>query len=198
MNTKKHNALAAVVAAVALTTAGCSTTTETASAPSSASASGSTNDRELFREQSRAAERRLEHNGELGIPGPVISQLAEVAAQDGTPLAFSWGDGCTWVRTPDGALWALHSGGGALVRDEKQLAWFRANPGAQVAKQCEKPAESLPTRPDPAVSTPYRWLDGATTKVSVNGRAYALPPLISERGVVLVAEASAGPTTPTN
>ncbi|WP_100522458.1 hypothetical protein [Mycobacteroides abscessus] len=185
--------------AAALTIAGCGTPTEPNSAPSSVSASGSGSDRELFREQSREALRRLEHNGELGIPGPVISQLAEVAVQDGTPLAFSWGDGCAWIRTPnDGALWALHSGGGALVRDEKQLAWFRANPGAQVAKQCEKPAESLPTRPDPAVSTPYRWLDGATTKVSVNGRAYALPPLISERGVVLVAEASAGPTTPTN
>lgn len=183
--------------AAALTIAGCGTPTEPASAPSSASAApvGS----ESFREQSRAAERRLEHNGELGIPGPVISQLAEVAVQDQTPLAFSWGDGCAWIRTPnDGALWALHSGGGALVRDEKQLAWFRANPGALVAKSCEKPAESLPTQPDLKVSTPFRWRDGATTKVTINGRAYALPPLISERGAVLVAEASAGPTTPTN
>lgn len=189
--------LSAAALAAALTLAACATPTESASAPSSVSASP--NDRELFREQSRAALRRLEHNGELGIPGPVISQLAEVAVQDQTPLAFSWGDGCAWIRTPnDGALWALHSGGGALVRDEKQLAWFRANPGALVAKECEQPAESLPARPDPSVHTPYRWLDGATTKVSISGRAYALPPQISERGVVLVAEASAGPTTPTN
>ncbi|UEA25141.1 hypothetical protein LK464_03545 [Mycobacteroides abscessus subsp. abscessus] len=196
MNTKKYSFPVAALAAV-MTLAGCGTPTEPASAPSSVSASPS--DRELFREQSRAAERRLEHNGELGIPGPVISQLAEVAVQDQTPLAFSWGDGCAWIRTPnDGALWALHSGGGALVRDEKQLAWFRANPGALVAKECEQPAESLPTQPDPTVSTPFRWRDGATTKVTINGRAYPLPALISERGAVLVAEASAGPTTPTN
>ncbi|WP_301121627.1 hypothetical protein [Mycolicibacterium fortuitum] len=181
--------------AAALTLAGCGTPTEPASAPSSVSASP--NDRELFREQSRAAERRLEHNGELGIPGPVISQLVEVAVQDQTPLAFSWGDGCTWVRTPDGALWSLHSGGGALSRDDRQRDWFKAHPGALVAKECEQRTESLPTRPDPAVSTPFRWRDGATTKVTINGRAYALPALISERGTVLVAEASAGPTTPT-
>lgn len=181
--------------AAALTIAGCTPAAEPTVPPSS---SASPNDRELFREQSREGMRRLEHNASLGIPGPVISQLVEVAVQDGTPLAFSWGDGCTWVRTPDGALWALHSGGGALVRDEKQLAWFRANPGALVAKECEQPAESLPTQPDPTVSTPFRWRDGATTKVTINGRAYALPPLISERGAVLVAEASPGPTTPTN
>lgn len=196
MNTKKYSA-AALAAAAALTLAGCGTPTEPASAPPSVSATPSGS--ESFREQSREGMRRLEHNGELGIPGPVISQLAEVAVQDQTPLAFSWGEGCSWIRTPnDGALWSLHSGGGALVRDEKQLAWFRANPGALVAKECEQPAESLPTQPDPTVSTPFRWRDGATTKVTINGRAYALPPLISERGAVLVAEASAGPTTPTN
>ncbi len=194
MNKKKYS-VAALAAAVTVTLTAC-TPTEPASAPSSVSAAPS--EAESFREQSREGMRRLEHNASLGIPGPVISQLAEVAVQDQTPLAFSWGGGsCSWIRTPDGALWALHSGGGALVPDEKQLAWFRANPGAQVAKQCEKPAESLPTQPDLKVSTPFRWRDGATTKVTINGRAYALPPLISERGAVLVAEASAGPTTPT-
>lgn len=195
MNTKKYSVAALAAAALTLTAA-CGTPTEPASAPSSVSASPSAS--ESFKEQSREALRRLEHNASLGIPGPVISQLVEVAVQDQTPLAFSWGDGCTWVRTPDGALWSLHSGGGALVRDDRQRSWFRANPGALVAKECERPAESLPTRPDTSVQTPYRWLDGTTAKVSINGRAYALPPLISERGAVLVAEASDGPTTPTN
>ncbi|QHN16534.1 hypothetical protein [Gordonia amarae] len=194
MNKKILIPAALAAAAITLVTTACGTPTETSSAPSSTSAS------ESFKEQSREALRRLEHNGELGIPGPVIGELAEVAVQDGTPLAFSWGDGCAWIRTPnDGALWALHSGGGALSRDDRQRDWFKAHPGALVAKECERPAESLPTRPDPTVSTPFRWRDGATTtKVSVNGRAYALPALISERGAVLVAEASAGPTTPTN
>lgn len=192
---KKHLTLVVLAAAVTVTLTACTPPTEPASAPSSVSASP--NDRELFREQSREALRRLEHNGQLGIPGPVIGELAEVAVQDGTPLAFSWGDGCTWVRTPNGVLWSLHSGGGALSRDDRQRDWFKAHPGALVAKECERPAESLPTQPDPTVSTPFRWRDGATTKVTINGRAYALPPLISERGAVLVAEASAGPTTPT-
>lgn len=196
MNTKKYSAAALAALAAALTLAGCGTPTEPASAPSSASASSSGS--ESFREQSREGMRRLEHNASLGIPGPVISQLVEVAVQDQTPLAFSWGEGCAWIRTPnDGALWSLHTGGGALVRDDRQRDWFKAHPGALVAKECEQQG-SLPTRPDPSVQTPYRWLDGTTTKVSVNGRAYALPPLISERGAVLVAEASAGPTTPTN
>ncbi|CAJ1579760.1 hypothetical protein [[Mycobacterium] wendilense] len=197
MNTKKYS-IAALAAAAVMTLAACDTTTsgEPASAPSSVSASPSGS--ESFREQSREGMRRLERNAELGVPGPVIGQLVEAAAQDGSPLAFSWGEGCSWIRMPDGALWALHSGGGALVRDEKQLAWFRANPGALVAKECEQPAESLPTQPDPTVSTPFRWRDGATTKVSIGGRAYALPTQISERGAVLVAEDSAGPATPTN
>ncbi|SKE70749.1 Uncharacterised protein [Mycobacteroides abscessus subsp. massiliense] len=196
MNKKILIPAALAAAAITLVTTACGTPTEPNSAPSSVSASGSTNDRELFREQSRAAERRLEHNGELGIPGPVISQLAEVAVQDGTPLAFSWGDGCTWVRTPDGSLWSLHSGGGPLTRDDRQRDWFKAHPGALVAKECYQ-LGSMPTQPDPKVSTPFRWRDGATTKVSIDGRAYALPAQISERGAVLVAEASAGPTTPT-
>lgn len=195
MNTKKYSFPVAALAAVMTLTA-CGTPTEPASAPSSVSASPS--DSASFREQSREGMRRLERNAELGIPGPVIGQLVEVAVQDQTPLAFSWGEGCSWIRTPDGALWSLHSGGGALSRDDRQRSWFRANPGALVAKECERPAESLPTQPDPTVSTPFRWRDGATTKVTINGSAYALPPLISERGAVLVAEASAGPTTPTN
>ena len=183
-------AATAVVAALTLTAA-C-TPTEPVAAPSSSAAPSDS------AVQARAVERELERNASLGIPGPVISQLAEAAAQDGAPLAFSWGTGCSWIRTPDGTLWALHSGGGALVRDDRQRAWFRANPGAAVAKECEQPTESLPTRPDPAITAPYRWRDGSVTKVSVNGRAYALPVPISERGAVLVAEASAGPTSPTN
>ncbi|GAB19445.1 hypothetical protein GOEFS_086_00140 [Gordonia effusa NBRC 100432] len=194
MNTKKYSV--AALAAVALTLTACGTPTETASSTNS-STSASPSASKSFKEQSREALRRLDRNGQLGIPGPVIGELAEVAAQDGTPLAFSWGDGCTWVRTPDGALWSLHSGGGALSRDDRQQSWFKAHPGALVAKECYQQG-SMPTRPDPAVSTPYRWRDGTTTKVSINGVAYALPPLISERGAVLVAEASAGPTTPTN
>lgn len=181
---------AAIAAALTLTVTACGTPTV---APPSSSAAPSDN-----AAQARAVERELEHNGELGIPGPVISQLAEVAARDGMPLAFSWGTGCSWIRTPDGTLWALHSGGGALVRDEKQLAWFKAQPGAAIAKECEQPTESLPKRPDPAVPTPYRWRDGAITKVSINGSAYELPNQISERGAVLLPEASAGPTSPTN
>lgn len=190
MKSKFIPAAIAVVATILTTACG---TTEPTAAPSS-SPSGS----ELFREQSREGMRRLEHNASLGIPGPVISQLAEVAAQDGMPLAFSWGTGCSWIRTPDGTLWALHSGGGALVRDDRQRDWFEAHPGAAIAKVCEQPAESLPKQPDPTITAPYRWRDGAITKVSINGSAYALPAQISERGAVLLPEASAGPTTPTN
>ncbi|RIS51918.1 hypothetical protein [Mycobacteroides abscessus] len=192
----KHFIPVATLAAVAaLTLTACDTATDPVAAPSSSAAHV---DSEAFREQSREAMRRLEHDASLGIPGPVISQLAEVAAEDGSPLAFSWGGGsCAWVRTPDGALWSLQSGG-PLTRDDQQLEWFRANPGAMVAKECEQTAESLPTRPDPAITAPYRWRDGATTKVSIAGIAYELPSPISQRGAVLLPEASAGPTTPTN
>lgn len=196
MNKKKYLAPAATLAAVAaLTLTACDTATDPVAAPSSSAAHV---DSEAFKEQSREAMRRLEHNAELGIPGPVISQLAEAASQEGSPLAFSWGGGsCAWVRTTDGVLWSLQSGG-PLTRDDLQRDWFRANPGAAIAKECEGAAESLPTRPDPAVRTPFRWLDGAITKVSIDGRAYTLPSQISKRGAVLLAEDSAGPTTPTN
>ncbi|MGV0747188.1 hypothetical protein [Mycolicibacter minnesotensis] len=194
----KHTFIPVAALAAAMTLTACGTPTETASSTNS-STSASPSASKSFKEQSREALLRLEHNGELGIPGPVIGELAEVAAQDETPLVFAWGEGCAWIRTPnDGALWALHSGGGALSRDDRQRDWFKAHPGALVAKECEQSIESLPTQPDLKVSTPFRWRDGATTKVTINGRAYALPPLISERGAVLVAGASAGPTTPTN
>ena len=118
------------------------------------------------------------------MPSTVDRVAAEYAARQALPFAFTYRDGCRYIRTWDAALWPLYRGDGALTRDRDDEEWFRLHPGAASDRTCHQLA-NVPTVDDPAVSTPYRWRAGDRNLVRVNGVVFELPHDIPERGVAL-------------
>lgn len=168
--------------AAALTIAGCTSATEPVPAPnSSASPFGA---REVKKAEAQVGERELALHGVLALPSTVDRIAAEEAARRALPFAFTYRDGCQYIRTWDAALWPLYRGDGALTRDRDDERWFRSNPGAASDRTCYQLA-NIPTVDDASVSTPYRWRADDRNLVRVQGVTFELPHDIPERGVAL-------------
>ncbi|QZH66712.1 hypothetical protein [Mycolicibacterium farcinogenes] len=183
MNTKKHNALAAVVAAATITLAACGTNTaEPAAAPSSSASPY--DELEVKKAEMKVAERDLDMHGVLALPANVDRVAAEDAARQALPFAFTYRDGCRYLRTWDAGLWPLYRGEGALTRARDDEEWFRLHPGAASDRTCHQLA-NVPTADDPTVTTPYRWRQGSRDLVRVQGVVFVIPDAIPERGVAL-------------
>ncbi|GAA4676461.1 hypothetical protein [Gordonia humi] len=184
----KKTCVAALVGtlAVALTTA-CTPTSGPA-APSSNSSASAPSDgavRTYRKAQAKEVMRQLKLNAAIGIPGEVDRGYAEAAAKDRVLFVFSWGEGCSWARTPDGALWRLHAtDGGALVRDRDAEEAFRKVPGRADLWTCN-PAANIPAADAVDATDPYRWAAGGYTWVRWNGAIYSLPSPIAETGTAL-------------
>lgn len=193
---KKYlNGVVALTAAVILT-AGCTPHTEPVAAPSSSAAPSVASDREVKRAESEAGKRELAIYGALGLPSTTDRVAAEAAAARSFPYLFSHGEGCSWVRTWDGALWRMYgTDGGQLVRDTEAEKAFHSNPGASDLWTCN-PAENIPTADDPAAGTPYRFVDERGTWVRVGAAVYLVPEPIPARGAVPHLRSESGEVVP--
>lgn len=186
---------AALAAAATVTLTGC-TSTESVSAPSSDAVLSPVSDRDARRAESEAGKRELAVLGVLGLPNGVDRVAAEAAAARGFPYLFSRGEGCSWVRTPDAALWNLQApNGGLLQRDTEAEKAFHAHAGASDLWTCN-PAANVPTADDPTASTPYQFVDERGTWVRVGSAIYLVPDQIPARGVVPHMRAETGEVVP--
>ncbi|MFV1360727.1 hypothetical protein [Mycolicibacterium fortuitum] len=193
---KKYIALVASIA-VSLTAA-CGTPPESVSAPSSSSAAAPSSGsavQEYRKAQSEEWKREMRLHVEAGIPHDVDRRYAEAASKDGVPFAFSYGEGCTWVRLPDKTLWSLNRDGGPLTRDietEKRFgSWPGAGPGE--GRPCS-PAVDIPAADDPSSPGPFRWIgERGFQRLRVNGAVYALPAEVPESGMALRDAVDHGP-----
>lgn len=186
--------LSAAVAAAIITTA-CSTPPVVHDAgPSPSSTAGSAV--EQYERDRRAAEKRaMEANAAMGLPPAVDRALAEAAAKDGVPFAFTV-DNCSYLRLPDRTLWGLESGG-ALIRDtdltETLAEWKGVLPGCAPSAGVERevPVGLDRTAVDAAnaAGRPYRWTDHCKVFVRISGRDFVLRGNVPAHGEALSAEA---------
>ncbi|WP_336670440.1 hypothetical protein [Tsukamurella sp. USMM236] len=197
MNKKKYPALAAAIAAATILTA-CDTTTETASTPSTSSVTASPSDsavRTYRKAQAEEAKREMRRHVAAGIPEAVDRLYAEAASTDGTPFAFGYGPGCSWVRLPDGTLWPLHAAGGPLTRDTAAEQRFGSWPGAGASEShpCS-PAVNVPAADDLSSPGPYLWTnERGALLLRWNAAVYSVPVNIPETGTALRDAVSHGP-----
>ncbi|WP_124712883.1 hypothetical protein [Mycolicibacterium nivoides] len=184
MNKTVTLSAAALAAALTLTTAACTSATEPVPAPSSPASASPFGAREVKKAEAQVGEREFALHGVLSIPSTVDRIAAEDAARRALPFAFTYRDGCQYLRTWDAGLWPLYRGEGALTRARDDEEWFRLHPGVASDRTCYKPA-GIPTADDPTVKTPYRWRDGGRNLVRVQGVVFVIPDAIPERGVAL-------------
>ncbi|QHN16533.1 hypothetical protein [Gordonia amarae] len=187
---------AVALAAVTVALTACSPATESISAPNSSAAPSAVSDREVKRAEAEAGKRELAILGVLGLPNGVDRIAAEAAAARGFPYLFSHGEGCSWVRTSDAALWRMYgTDGGQLVRDTEAEKAFHSNAGASDLWTCS-PAANVPTADDPAAHTPYRFVDERGTWVRVGAAVYLVPEPIPARGAVPHLRSESGEVVP--
>lgn len=190
--------ITAVLAAATILTAACGTPPESVSAPSSSSAAAPSSGsavQEYRKAKSEEAKQEMRLHVESGIPHDVDRRYAEAASKDGVPFAFSYGEGCTWVRLPDKSLWSLNRDGGPLTRDVAAEKAFGSWPGAGSGEGRPCPAAAgIPTADDQAQSGPYRWIgERGFQRLRVNGAVYALPAEVPESGMALRDAVDHGP-----
>ncbi|WP_100522460.1 hypothetical protein [Mycobacteroides abscessus] len=187
---------AIALAAVTLALTACGTTTEPTAAPTSSTAPSVASHREVKRAEAEAGKRELAILGVLGLPNGVDRIAAEAAAARGFPYLFSHGEGCSWVRTSDAALWRMYgTDGGQLVRDTEAESAFHSNAGASDLWTCS-PAANVPTADDPTANTPYRFVDERGTWVRVGSAVYLVPEPVPTRGAVPHLRSESGEVVP--
>lgn len=198
MNKNKYLAPVAGLAAATLTLTGCTPPAEPVVAPSTSSVAASPSDsavRTYRKAQAEEAKREMRRHVAAGIPEPVDRLYAEAASTDGTPFAFGYGPGCSWVRLPDGTLWPLHAAGGPLTRDTAAEQRFGSWPGAGASEShpCS-PAVNMPTADDLSSPGPYLWTnERGALLLRWNAAVYSVPVNIPETGTVLRDAVSHGP-----
>ncbi|SKE70784.1 Uncharacterised protein [Mycobacteroides abscessus subsp. massiliense] len=180
---------AVALAAITLATTACTPPAESISAPSSsvAAAPSSSAVHEYRKARAEEAKREMRLHVESGIPHDVDRRYAEAASKDGVPFAFTYGEGCSWVRLPDKTLWPLHAAGGPLTRDTAAEQRFGSWPGAGVSESRPCPAAvGIPVADDPSSPGPYRWVEErGFQRLRWNGAVYAVPAEIPPAGTVL-------------
>ncbi|MCV7204936.1 hypothetical protein H7J71_23260 [Mycolicibacterium peregrinum] len=195
MNKKINIGVLAAAVMVTLTTA-CTPTPDPIAAPSSNATPSVASDREVKRAEAEAGKRELAILGVLGLPNGVDRIAAEAAAARGFPYLFSHGEGCSWVRTSDAALWRMYgTDGGQLVRDTEAEKAFHGNAGASDLWTCS-PAANVPTADDPAATTPYQFVDERGTWVRVGAAVYLVPEPVPTRGAVPHLRSESGEVVP--
>ncbi|WP_100452056.1 hypothetical protein [Mycobacteroides abscessus] len=186
-----------LLTAAVILTAGCTPHTEPVAAPSSSAAAPSSGSavQEYRKAQSEEWKREMRLHVESAIPHAVDRGYAEAAVADQVPFAFSYGEGCTWVRLPDKSLWSLNRDGGPLTRDTAAEQRFGSWPGAGSGEGRPCPAAAgIPTADDQAQSGPYRWIgERGFQRLRVNGAVYALPAEVPESGMALRDAVDHGP-----
>lgn len=149
------------------------------------------------RERIASEARAMEANAAVGLPPAVDRELAEAAAKDGKPFAFTV-DRCSYLRLPDRTLWGLEAGG-ALTRDtdlEETLAeWRGVLPGCALATgvtpQIPNALDRAAADAANAEGRPYRWHDScgrAFVRIPGSTDAFTVPATPTTRGEVLSPE----------
>lgn len=193
---------ASLVLAAAATLAGCAPAPAHEAKPSSSTSSKSA--LQVYEmERDRTYKRELAANAALGLPHDVDRRLAEAAAADHVPLAFTHDD-CGYIRLPDRSLWSLNTVGGVLARDTELPDLLSRYGGWLPATDCTMRGvnASIPVGLDlvaadaaNANGAPYRWKEldrgiPCKTFVRVPGSPthYWLPATPSTAGQPLSAE----------